>query len=44
MLRDLLENLADGIIAYGEYEGVRVGIIKTNGKVGTIFLDADLQP
>lgn len=38
------ENLADGIIAYGEYEGVRVGIIKTNGKVGTIFPDADLQP
>ena len=28
-----------------EYDnGVRVGIIKTDGKIGTIFLDADLQP
>ncbi len=37
-------NLPDGIISYGEYAGVRVGIIKTNGVVGTIFPDADLQP
>lgn len=28
-----------------EYDnGVRVGIIKTDGKIGTIFPDADLQP
>jgi hypothetical protein len=43
---NLTENkcLADGVIGYGEYDGVRVGIIKSNGKVGTIFPDADLQP
>ncbi|WP_201798251.1 EndoU domain-containing protein, partial [Lachnotalea glycerini] len=38
------KSLADGVIGFGEYDGVRVGIIKTNGKVGTIFPDADLQP
>ena len=38
------KNLPDGVIGYGEYDGVRVGIIKTDGKIGTIFLDADLQP
>lgn len=38
------KNLPDGVIGYGEYDGVRVGIIKTDGKVGTIFPDADLQP
>ena len=27
-----------------ENDGVRVGIIKTDGKIGTIFPDADLQP
>lgn len=24
--------------------GVRVGVIKTNGKIGTTFPDADMQP
>ncbi len=38
------KNLPDGVIGYGEYDGVRVGIIKTDGKIGTIFPDADLQP
>ncbi len=38
------KSLADGVIGFGEYDGVRVGIIKTNGKVRTIFPDADLQP
>ena len=37
------KNLPDGVIGYGEYDGVRVGIIKTDGKIGTIFPDADLQ-
>lgn len=36
--------MPDGVIGYGEYDGVRVGIIKTDGKIGTIFPDADLQP
>ena len=38
------KNLPDGVIGYGEYDGVRVVIIKTDGKIGTIFPDADLQP
>ena len=38
------KNLPDGVIGYGEYDGVSVGIIKTDGKIGTIFPDADLQP
>ena len=38
------KNLPDGVIGYGEYDGVRVGIIKTDGKIGTIFPDVDLQP
>ncbi|MEW7278196.1 EndoU domain-containing protein [Aquimarina sp. 2201CG1-2-11] len=33
-------NLADGVAAFGNYRGVRVGIIKTDGKVGTIFPDS----
>ncbi len=37
-------NAADGHIIFGEYDGVRVGVIKTNGKIGTIFPDADIQP
>ena len=38
------KSLANGVIAFGEYDGVRVGIIKTDGRIGTIFPDADLQP
>lgn len=37
-------NKPDGVRCYGEYDGVRVGIIKTNGKIGTIFPDSDSQP
>ncbi|MFB8733323.1 EndoU domain-containing protein [Bacillus sp. SL00103] len=30
----------NGVTIFGEYKGVRVGVIKTNGEVGTIFPDA----
>lgn len=30
-----------GIIIFGVYKGVRVGVIRTNGKIGTIFPDVD---
>jgi len=38
------KNLPNGVAGFGEYDGVKVGIIKTEGKVGTIFPDADSQP
>lgn len=31
----------DGYRTYGVYKGVRVGIIKTNGKIATVFPDSD---
>ena len=31
------ENLKDGITVYGIYKGVKVGIMKTEGKIATIF-------
>lgn len=34
----------DGVRLYGVYHGVRVGVIKTNGRVATIFPDATKQP
>ena len=34
-------NVPDGKEVFGEYRGVRVGIIKTNGKTATIFPDSD---
>ncbi|WP_260450227.1 EndoU domain-containing protein, partial [Listeria immobilis] len=34
----------DGEVIFGEVNGVRVGVIKTNGKIGTIFPDATRQP
>lgn len=37
-------NAIDGIVSYGEVNGVRVGVIKTNGQIGTIFPDAVKQP
>ncbi|MGI2749700.1 EndoU domain-containing protein [Bacillus cytotoxicus] len=37
-------NVTDGHIMFGEYKGVRVGVIKTNGKIGTIFPDGTKQP
>lgn len=37
-------NIADGVAVFGYYNGVRVGVIKTNGEIGTIFPDSMLQP
>ncbi|MBO1005474.1 T7SS effector LXG polymorphic toxin [Pseudogracilibacillus auburnensis] len=34
----------NGVAIFGEYNGVRVGVIKTNGEIGTIFPDATKQP
>ncbi|UUD43175.1 EndoU domain-containing protein [Bacillus pumilus] len=36
--------MENGVTIFGEYKGVRVGVIKTNGEVGTIFPDATKQP
>ena len=33
--------IADGIKIYGVYKGVRVGVIRTNGKIATVFPDSD---
>ncbi|RDU25280.1 cytosolic protein [Anaerosacchariphilus polymeriproducens] len=38
------KSVADGVAVYGEYNGVRVGVIRTNGKISTVFPDANLQP
>ncbi|RJX41884.1 cytosolic protein [Paenibacillus pinisoli] len=38
------KDIADGITIFGEYNGVRVGVIKTNGEIGTIFPDNMIQP
>ncbi|MBC1307834.1 T7SS effector LXG polymorphic toxin [Listeria booriae] len=37
-------NIKDGEAIFGEYRGVRVGVIKTNGQPATIFPDATKQP
>lgn len=34
-------HVPNGVAVYGVYKGVRVGVIKTNGKIGTVFPDAD---
>ena len=34
-------HIPDGKIVYGTYKGVRVGIMKTNGKVATVFPDSN---
>ena len=31
---------SDGEIIYGIYKGVRIGVIKTNGKIATVFPDS----
>jgi len=36
-------NAPDGVAIFGNYDGVKVGIIKTNGEIGTIFPDIN-QP
>lgn len=33
--------VADGKKIYGVYKGVRVGVIRTNGKIATVFPDSD---
>jgi len=30
----------DGVVVYGTYKGVRVGIMRTNGKIATVFPDS----
>lgn len=37
-------NAENGVTIFGEYKGVRVGVIKTNAEIGTIFPDATKQP
>ena len=37
-------NAVDGVISYGEVNGVRVGVIRTDGEISTIFPDATMQP
>lgn len=34
-------HVSDGVIVYGTYKGVRVGIIRTYGKIATVFPDSD---
>ncbi|MFQ6319793.1 EndoU domain-containing protein [Bacillus halotolerans] len=34
----------NGVTIFGEFKGVRVGVIKTNGEIGTIFPDGTKQP
>lgn len=34
-------DVPDGTAMWGTYKGVRVGVIKTNGKVATVFPDED---
>ena len=31
----------DGVTAYGVYKGVRIGVIKTHGKISTVFPDSN---
>jgi hypothetical protein len=35
---------ADGVTVFANFRGVRVGVIKTNGQIGTIFPDHNVQP
>ncbi len=34
-------NAADGVTMWGTYKGVRVGVIKIDGRVATVFPDED---
>ena len=34
-------HVSDGIIVYGTYKGVRVGVIRSYGKISTVFPDSD---
>ena len=33
--------IRDGVPVWGVYKGVRVGVIRTNGKIATVFPDTD---
>ncbi len=37
-------HVPDGKAVYGVYKNVRVGVIRTNGKIATVFPDADQSP
>ncbi|ENH97020.1 transposase [Gracilibacillus halophilus YIM-C55.5] len=41
---DRFSNAENGMAIFGEYKEIRVGVIKTNGEIGTIFSDATKQP
>lgn len=34
-------HMPDGVIVYGTYKGVRVGVMRTNGKISTVFPDSN---
>ena len=36
--------LQNGVTAFGEYDGVRVGVKRTNGEIATVFPDSGKQP
>ena len=38
------QNIPDGVHAYGTYKGVRVVVVRTNGKISTVFPDSDQTP
>ena len=38
------KHMPNGKIAYGDYKGVRVGVIRTNGKIATVFPDSNQAP
>ena len=35
------QSAGDGVTMWGTYKGVRVGVIKSNGKIATVFPDID---
>lgn len=37
-------NAPDGVTMWGTYKGVRVGVIRTNGQIATVFPDSRYQP
>ena len=37
-------HVPDGVPVFGNYKGVRVGVIRTNGKISTVFPDTDQTP
>ena len=37
-------HIPDGITVYGTYKGVRGGVMRTHGKISTVFPDSDQTP